>query len=52
LGEHTAEVLQRVLGVAPSEIASLHREGILFDAGLANTKQHRMLGWLGQGLIA
>jgi hypothetical protein len=40
LGEHTAEVLQRVLGIAPSEIASLHREGVLFDAGLAKTKQH------------
>ncbi len=40
LGEHTAEVLQRVLGVAPSEIASLHREGVLFEAGLAKTKQH------------
>jgi crotonobetainyl-CoA:carnitine CoA-transferase CaiB-like acyl-CoA transferase len=34
LGEHTAEVLQQVLGLAPTEIAALHHEGVLFDAGL------------------
>ena len=34
LGEHTAEVLQQVLGLAPAEIAALHHEGVLFDAGL------------------
>lgn len=39
LGEHTAEVLQQVLGLAPAEIAALHREGVLFDAGLAKTEQ-------------
>jgi crotonobetainyl-CoA:carnitine CoA-transferase CaiB-like acyl-CoA transferase len=37
LGEHTAEVLQRVLGIAPGEIAALHGEGVLFDAGLAKS---------------
>jgi len=35
LGEHTAEVLQRVLGLMPAEIARLHAEGIVLDAGLA-----------------
>jgi hypothetical protein len=39
MGEHTAEVQQRVLRVAPSEVASLHLEGMLFDAGLAKTKR-------------
>ncbi len=35
LGEHTAEVLQRELGLPAAEIETLHREGVLFDAGLA-----------------
>ena len=35
LGEHTAEVLQQVLGLAPAEIARLHAEGVVLDAGLA-----------------
>ena len=35
LGEHTAEVLERVLGLAPVEITRLHAEGIVLDAGLA-----------------
>ncbi|HZT18114.1 MAG TPA: CoA transferase, partial [Dongiaceae bacterium] len=35
LGEHTAEVLGRVLAVAPAEIAALHAAGVLFDSGLA-----------------
>lgn len=39
LGEHTAEVLQQVLGAAPAEIATLHRQGVLFDAGLAKEQQ-------------
>jgi crotonobetainyl-CoA:carnitine CoA-transferase CaiB-like acyl-CoA transferase len=34
LGEHTAEVLEHVLGVAPAEIARLHAEGVVLDAGL------------------
>ncbi|MFI5017251.1 MAG: CoA transferase, partial [Dongiales bacterium] len=34
LGEHTAEVLQQVLGLAPAEIARLHGEGVVLDAGL------------------
>ena len=34
MGEHTAEVLQRELGLAAAEIAALHREGVVFDAGL------------------
>jgi crotonobetainyl-CoA:carnitine CoA-transferase CaiB-like acyl-CoA transferase len=38
LGEHTAEVLQQVLGLALAEIAALHREGVLFDAGLAKAE--------------
>jgi crotonobetainyl-CoA:carnitine CoA-transferase CaiB-like acyl-CoA transferase len=35
LGEHTAEVLQRVLGLAPAEIVRLHGEGVVLDAALA-----------------
>jgi crotonobetainyl-CoA:carnitine CoA-transferase CaiB-like acyl-CoA transferase len=35
LGEHTAEVLARVLGLDPSEIARLQDEGVVLDAGLA-----------------
>jgi crotonobetainyl-CoA:carnitine CoA-transferase CaiB-like acyl-CoA transferase len=35
LGEHTAEVLQRVLGLTAAEIARLHAEGIVLDARLA-----------------
>ena len=38
LGEHTADVLQSVLGIAPAEITALHRDGVLFDAGLAKAK--------------
>lgn len=38
LGEHTAEVLQQVLGLAPAEIAALHRDGVLFDAWLATAQ--------------
>jgi crotonobetainyl-CoA:carnitine CoA-transferase CaiB-like acyl-CoA transferase len=42
LGEHTAEVLQRVLGVAPAEIARLHAEGIVLDAVLAASSAKRV----------
>jgi len=35
LGEHTAEVLEHVLGVTPAEIARLHAEGVVLDAALA-----------------
>jgi hypothetical protein len=35
LGEHTAEVLQQVLGLASAEIVRLHGEGVVLDAGLA-----------------
>jgi len=42
LGEHTAEVLQRVLGVAPAEIARLHAEGIVLDAGLVASSAKRV----------
>jgi len=41
LGEHTVEVLQRVLGVTPAEIARLHAEGIILDARLtASAAKH------------
>ena len=41
LGEHTGEVLQRVLGVALAEIAALHADGVLFEASLAAPAEKR-----------
>jgi crotonobetainyl-CoA:carnitine CoA-transferase CaiB-like acyl-CoA transferase len=35
LGEHSGEVLQQVLAIAPAEIRALHAAGVLFDAALA-----------------
>ena len=40
-GEHTAEVLQQVLGLAPAEIARLHGEGVVLDAALAAPQEKR-----------
>ena len=44
LGEHTAEVLEQVLGVAPAEIARLHAEGVVLDAALAAPQEKRTPG--------
>jgi crotonobetainyl-CoA:carnitine CoA-transferase CaiB-like acyl-CoA transferase len=41
LGEHTGEVLQRVIGITAGEIEALHRQGVLFDAALAKPRGKR-----------
>jgi crotonobetainyl-CoA:carnitine CoA-transferase CaiB-like acyl-CoA transferase len=41
LGEHTGEVLRRVLGVPPPELAALHEAGVLYDAALGRQAERR-----------
>jgi len=41
LGEHTAEVLAEVLGLAPAEIARLHAEGVVLAAPPGKTAQEK-----------
>ncbi len=41
LGEHTGQVLRRVLGISAEEIEALHRQGVLFDAALAEPLEKR-----------
>ena len=43
LGEHTSVVLQRALGVSPEEIEALHRQGVVYDAALAEPGKKRAL---------
>jgi crotonobetainyl-CoA:carnitine CoA-transferase CaiB-like acyl-CoA transferase len=41
LGEHTGEVLRRVLGVPPPELIALYEAGVLYDAALATQAERR-----------